>query len=341
MIKEIDPRSGEVLRHIVELYCQTGSPVGSKTLSNFLNFPISPATIRNIMAALEDVGCLYSPHTSAGRIPTPAGLRFFVNDLIDYDRIDNSCTSLIDLGDEKSINDVANDVTSSLTNMLNCVSIFMAPKRDAYLKKIEFIKLDEKRALVVLVTADGDVENRIISLSHDTNQQDLLQIGNYLSSIIYGKTLNQAKITLAQEIAQSKFELGVVSLNIAMEGLEVLSSNVPQDKLYIKGKTTLIKEDDKPQDLNKLRNLLNTLEEKEKIYNLLNATVEAKCIQIYIGSENAQEELSENSVVLAPYYDSSQEVVGAIGVIGPLWMQYSKVLPTVKQAAEAISKVLK
>lgn len=336
MIKEIDPRSGEILRHIVELYCQTGEPVGSKTISQFLNIPLSPATIRNIMSALEDVGCLYSPHTSAGRIPTPAGLRFFVNDLIDYQNIDNYPILC-----EQSVDELGHEVTSSLTSILNCVSIFMAPKRQCFINQIEFIKLSPNRALVVLVTSDGDVENRVITFSHNVEQDELIRISNYLSSKVYGKTLTQAKLMIARELAESKFELSLLAKDIAMNGLDMLSSILSEEKLYIKGKTTLIKEADKPQDFQKLRDLLDALEEKEKINSLLNATIEAKCIQIYIGSENQQEELSESSVVCAPYSDSSNNVVGAIGVIGPLWMPYSKVLPVIEKTADAISRILK
>lgn len=340
-LEELDKRSREVFRHIVDAYVETGEPVGSKVLSSRLNMSLSPATIRNVMAELEMAGLLYAPHTSAGRLPTEAGLRFFVHGILEIGdlhpqeqkEIEQKCKAT-----GNSLSDVLEDATKALCGLSRCAGIVMAPKSEAILKHIEFVSLSAGRVLVVLMTEDGLVENRIIEIPPGIPPSSLIEAGNYLNNRLSGKTLKEAKAQILGELEDKKSQLNLLTSKVVEEGLAIWGGKGTSTSLIIRGQSNLLQEVRHMEELNQIRTLFEALDAQEELLELLDASIAADGVQIFIGSENSLFQLSGCSLIVSSYSGDQGRIVGAIGVIGPARLNYSRIIPMVDYTAKLISK---
>lgn len=335
---DLNQRSIDIFRHIVDAYMETGEPVGSRTLSRRLTQNLSPATIRNVMADLEDAGLLYAPHTSAGRLPTEKGLNFFVHGLLEVGditaqerkQLENACQS-----QGRHVSEVLEQATQALSGLSQCASIVFAPKTDSTLRHIEFVHLAPGRVLVVLISEDGVVENRLLEASASLTPSILEQATNYLSHQLKGRTLKQLLANMAEDLALVNQQIDQLAADLVTQGLAAWTNDVKHPSLIVKGQTHLI---DHATDLDHIRLLLQALEGKETLCELLDSTVHAHGIQIFIGSENSLFNMAGCSMVVAPY--QKNQVVGAIGVIGPTHMNYGRIIPLVDFTSKAVERLL-
>lgn len=340
-LEELDKRSREVFRHIVDAYVETGEPVGSKSLSSRLGMSLSPATIRNVMAELELAGLLYAPHTSAGRLPTEAGLRFFVHGILEIGdlapqeqkEIEHRCRA-----SGKNLSDVLEDATKALCGLSRCAGIVLAPKSEAILKHIEFVGLSPGRVLVVLITEDGLVENRIIEIPPGIPPSNLIEAGNYLNNRLAGKTLREAKVQILGELEEKKSQLDLLSSKVVEEGLAIWAGKGTSTSLIIRGQSNLLQDVRHMEELNRIRNLFEALDAQEELLELLDASIAADGVQIFIGSESNLFQLSGCSLIVSSYSGDKGRIVGTIGVIGPARLNYSRIIPMVDYTAKLISK---
>jgi len=343
-VAELNKRSVEIFRQLVDAYIETGEPVGSRTLSRRLNEQLSPATVRNIMADLEEAGLLYAPHTSAGRLPTDEGMRFFVHGLLEVGDIDNFERQQIEqecLRTGKSLEDVLQKATTMLSGLAQCAGLVMAPKTDSFLKHIEFVHLAPGRALVVLISQDGLVENRIIDIPHNITASMLQEASNYVGHYLANCTLNDVRTALAEELKQEHNELDSLTAKVVEAGLGMWSGDDASPTLIVKGQSQLLSNVTEVTELDKIRDLFNVLDAKETIHQLLDASVKAEGVQIFIGAENNLFNLSGCSMVVAPYHNSDQKIIGAIGVVGPTRMNYGRIIPLVDFTAKMVGKFIK
>lgn len=344
-LREINQRSNEIFKQLVESYVETGEPVGSRTISRKMQQPLSPATIRNIMADLEDAGLLYAPHTSAGRLPTDQGLRYFVNALLEVGDIElNEKKQIEELATstDKNIDDLLDILTDKLSGLSHCASIVMAPKIESPLHHIEFIHLSSERALVILVTQEGTVENRIITLPADFTPGILTKAAQYLNKYIYGKTLTEAIAFIKEQKILDQSNLDELTSKVVKQGLAMWSGHDQKNSsLIIKGQANLLKSVQEIQDLEQIKHLFSTLDAKDSMAKLLDSTLQAEGIQIFIGAENKLFSNAGCSMVVAPYKNSSQKIIGAIGVVGPQRMNYGRIIPLVDYTSKLISKLIK
>lgn len=340
-LEELDKRSREIFRHIVDAYVETGEPVGSKFLSGRLSAALSPATIRNVMAELEMAGLLYAPHTSAGRLPTEAGLRLFVHGLLEIGDLAPQERKEIERRCEatgKNLSDVLEDATQALCGLSRCAGIVLAPKSEAILKHIEFVSLSSERILVVLITEDGLVENRIIETSSGIPPVSLIEAGNYLNSRLVGKTLKEAKAQVLGELEENKTQLDLLSSKVVEEGLAIWAGQGMATSLIIRGQSNLLQDVRHMEELNRVRALFEALDAQEELLELLDAAIAAEGVQIFIGAESSLFQLSGCSLIVAPYSGDQGRIVGAIGVVGPARLNYSRIIPMVDYTAKLISK---
>jgi len=342
-LEELDKRSREVFRHIVDAYVETGDPVGSKTLSQRFGASLSPATIRNVMADLEGAGFLYAPHTSAGRIPTEAGLRLFVHGILEIGdltpeeqkELEQNCRTK-----GKSLSSVLEDTTKALSGLSRCAGIVLAPKSDSILKHMEFVALSPGRVLVVLITEDGLVENRIIETPHGIPPSSLVEAGNYLNARLTGKTLNEAKARILGELEDNKSQLDLLTSKVVEDGLAIWAGKGTATSLIIRGQSNLLQDVRHGEELNRVRMLFEALDTQQELLELLDAAIDADGVQIFIGSESNLFQLSGCSLIVSPYSTDNGRVVGAIGVIGPSRLNYSRIIPMVDYTAKLISKTI-
>jgi len=341
-ISELNERSREIFRLIVDTYVETGEPVGSRTLARRGRLDLSPASIRNVMADLEEAGLLYAPHTSAGRLPTEAGLRLFVNGLlevgglseIERQSIEGRCAAA-----GKSLSQTLVEATSALSGLSRCASVVIAPKTERPLKHIEFVPLSPGRALVVLVTEDGVVENRLIDVPLGTPPSTLQAATNYLNSRLLGRTVDEAKNAVVTEIESRRAQLDELTTKLVEAGLASWGGG-ERSALIVRGQANLLEDVTALADLERLRTLFDMLETKETMVRLLDATREGEGVQIYIGSDNPLFGVAGCSVVVAPYGNSREKLVGAIGVVGPTRINYARIIPLVDYTAKVIGRML-
>lgn len=342
-LEELDKRSREVFRHIVDSYVETGEPVGSKSLSGRLDMSLSPATIRSVMADLEANGLLYAPHTSAGRLPTEAGLRLFVHGILEIGdlapqeqkEIDQLCKST-----GKNRADLLEDATKALCGLSRCAGIVLAPKSESILKHVEFVNLSPGRVLVILITEDGLVENRIIEVPSGIPPSSLIEAGNYLNSRLAGKTLHEAKTKILGELEENRSQLNLLSADVVEKGLAIWAGKGTATSLIVRGQSNLLQDVRHVDELNRIRTLFDALDTQEELVELLDAAIAAQGVQIFIGSENDLFSLSGCSLIVSPYSADEGRVVGAIGVIGPARLNYSRIIPMVDYTAKLISKTI-
>lgn len=341
-INELNERSREILRQVVDSYLETGEPMGSRTLSRRLTQSLSPATIRNVMADLEDAGLLMAPHTSAGRIPTEAGLRLFVHGLLEIgdlseDERNNIDTQCVAAGKNPSL--LLEEATQALSGLAQLAGVVVAPKADRPLKHIEFVHLGPGRALVVLVMVDGMVENRIIDVPVGTLSSALVTAGNYLNARLAGRTLEEAKAAILEEIETHRAQLDELTRRLVEAGLANWGGP-GTETLIVRGQSKLLHDVTALEDLERLRALFGLLETRESMLRLLEATRSGPGVQIYIGSENALFGISGCSMIVAPYSNGREQIVGAVGVIGPARMNYARIIPMVDYTAKVIGRLL-
>ena len=342
MSADLNARSREILRHVVDSYVESGEPVGSRTLSRRLGQMISPATIRNVMADLEDAGLLYAPHTSAGRLPTSAGLRMFVNGLLqmgalsqdERTNIENQCAV-----DGRSLPDTLAEATSLLSGLSGCAGLVLAPKTDRPLKHIEFVSLGPGRALVVMVTEDGVVENRVIDVPRDIPISSLTMASNYLNARLIGRTLPEARGEILEDIQQQRSELDELTAKLVQTGLASWAGG-NTGQLIVRGQSNLLDNVSNVTDLDRVRGLFDALETRETMLKLIDVTNAGEGVQIFIGAENALFDHAGCSMIVTPYANRSEQIVGAIGVIGPLRLNYARIIPLVDYTAKVIGKLI-
>ena len=342
-VAELNDRSIEVFREIIDTYIETGEPVGSRTLSRRLRQPLSPATIRNVMADLEEAGLLYAPHTSAGRLPTDAGLRYFVDGLLEVGDIKEPERAEIERRCKSSglsIDSVLEQASSMLSGLSSCAGLVMAPKSDSLLKHLEFVHLAPGRALVVLISQDGNIENRIIDLPPSITQSVLNEASNYLSARIFGRTLVDARHMIMEELRQQKAQLDELTTKVVEMGLGVWAGGERGGSLIVKGQSHLLDSVTELTELDQIRTLFQTLDTKETLQQLLDASIQAEGVQIFIGAENSLFHVSGCSLVVSPYHNAEQKIIGAIGVIGPSRMNYSRIIPLLDYTAKIVGKLL-
>ena len=347
MITELNERSREILRHIVDSYLESGEPIGSRTLSKRLNLNLSPATIRNVMADLEDSGLLFSPHTSAGRLPTDAGLRLFVDGILEIGNLTEDERQSIDIqcaGSPNSLEGLLEDATSALSGLSRCASLVLAPKTGSPLRHIEFVNLSPGRALVVLVTESGIVENRVIQTPRGMPPSGLVEATNYLSARLVGRTLSEAYEEIMAELDSHRAELDELTTRVVESGLAMWAGDESgggrQGSLIVRGQAHLLEDVTAVADLEKIRALFMALETKEEMLRLLSLTDTAEGVQIFIGADNTLFNLAGCSMIVGPYKNAEETIIGAIGVIGPTRINYAHIIPMVDYTSKLISRLL-
>jgi len=337
---ELTDRMREIFGLVVEAYLERGSPVGSKSLIGSVS--LSPASIRGVMQELEERGLLTHPHTSAGRVPTETGLRLFVDGIMQASVPDPRERAAIErqIVRDQPIEDVLAAASATLSGLSQAAGVVMAPKRELRLKQLAFVPLAPDRALAVLVGSDGGVENRIVSLDPGTSSSALEQVANYINARLSGLTLAEAEARLRTEIRQRRDALDTTAAELIATGLAAWSvDHARRPVLIVRGQANLI-DAAAADDLNRVRQLLDELENREEIARLLGAARDATGCRIFIGSENRMFALSGSSVIAAPYRGSEGEVVGVVGVIGPTRLNYARVVPMVDFTAQVLTRLM-
>ncbi|MBX6746115.1 MAG: heat-inducible transcriptional repressor HrcA, partial [Acetobacteraceae bacterium] len=315
----LDSRSAQVLRELVELYVQTGEPVGSRTLSRRLPLGLSPASIRNVMADLEEAGLLYAPHTSAGRLPTDRGLRLFVDGLLEFgdlaeeerDAIAARCSA-----SGRSLHETLAEAGQMLSGLAGAAGLVVAPKTDAPVRHIEFVALGPGRALVVLVTGNGQVENRVIEVPPGLPPSALVQASNYLNARLAGRTLEETRAGVEAEIAANRTALDALTNQVIEAGLATWSGG-SGGSLIVRGQARLLENLDQLARVQEIQALFERLEAQETVLRLIELAQRGEGVQIFIGAESGLFDTAGLSMVVAPFRDGQERIVGALGVIGP------------------------
>lgn len=344
ILEEMNDRSREVFRRVVEGYLSTGEPVGSRTLTRTLSQKVSAATVRNVMQDLEYLGLLDSPHVSAGRIPTQQGLRMFVDGLLEVDELAMEDRAALDqtLGDNASdVSNLLDRVGSALSGVTHGASLVLTPKHEAPIRHIEFVSLAQDRALVVLVFADGHVENRIFTPPPGQTPSSMREAANFLNALIEGRTLSELRSEFTKEIKKRRQEIDSLSQELVESGLAIWSDDAADSaRLIVRGRSNLLGEQGAEEDLERIRVLFDDLERKRDIAEFLELTETGDGVRIFIGSENKLFSLSGSSLVVSPYMNADRKIVGAVGVIGPTRLNYGRIVPIVDYTAQLVGKLI-
>ena len=344
ILDEMNNRSREVFRRVVEGYLSDGEPVGSRTLSRDFSEDISAATIRNVMQDLEFLGLLGSPHTSAGRIPTQLGLRMFVDGILEVSEVDKNDRKKIDqiVSDETNqVENILDNISTTLSGVTQGASLVLTPKREAPIKHVEFLPLSANQALVVLVFADGHVENRLFKPPPGQTPSSMKEAANFLNAIMEGNTLSEAKKLIKNEIDYRRQELDTSARDLVQSGLALWEDTEERhERLIVKGRSNLLNESAQQEDLDRIKNLFDDLERKRDIADFLELTEKGEGVRIFIGSENKLFSLTGSSLVVSPYMNSDRKIIGAVGVIGPTRLNYGRIVPVVDYTAQLVGKMI-
>lgn len=345
-LAKLDQRSRDIFRRLVQSYLETGEPVGSRTISRILPINLSPASVRNVMADLEDAGLVYSPHTSAGRLPTEQGLRFFVDALLDFDPLSLTQQAEIDAGVAaldltKTREGVLADATNLLSGLSHCAGLVVTSKANVRLRHIEFVDLRPGKALVVLVGEDGTVENRAIDVPPGLPASTLAKASAYLSRRFHNRSIPEIRRFMTREADELKRELDELSAKVVEAGLATWAGDGEAQKtLIVRGQAHLLEGTNALEELERLRRLFDDLENKQELIQLLGLAEDGEGVRIFIGSENRLFSLSGSSLVVAPYRDQEQNIVGVLGVIGPTRLNYARIVPMVDYTARALGRLI-
>jgi heat-inducible transcriptional repressor len=339
----LDSRAAAVLREIVEQYVETGDPVGSRTLARRLPLSLSPATIRNVMADLTDAGLLFAPHTSAGRLPTDRGLRLFVDGLLQFGDLRDEEREVIShalAARGRSLQDTLADASSMLSGLSQAAGLVLAPKSDGAIKHIEFASLGSGRALVILVGADGQVENRVIEVPAGIPPSALTSAANYLNARSAGRTLVELRRAVAEEMTEDRGQLDALSASVVEAGLATWSEAGRGGALIVRGQARLLADVTQIENLAAIQVLFDRLETQETMLRLLELAEQSDGVRIFIGAESAVFGTSGVSMIVAPARNEADRIVGAIGVIGPTRINYGRIIPVVDYTARVIGRLL-
>ncbi|MDB5999333.1 MAG: heat-inducible transcription repressor HrcA [Rhizobacter sp.] len=335
----LDDRAKTLLKTLVERYIADGQPVGSRTLSRASGLELSPATIRNVMADLEDLGLIASPHTSAGRIPTARGYRLFVDTMLTTKPFGRGTPA--DMAHEPLLPDQPQKVIANaaqlLSNLSHFVGVVTAPRKGSVFRHIEFLRLSDKRVLVILVSPDGDVQNRVIFTAHDYTQQQLIEASNYLTANYSGLTIEEVRERLKTEVDELRGEIAALMQAAVQVGTDAMADN--EDQVVISGERNLLKLQDYSTDMDALRKMFDLFEQKPQLMRLLDVSSRAEGVRIYIGGESMVVPFEELSVVSAPY-EVDGKVVGTLGVIGPTRMAYDRMIQIVDITSRLVTNAL-
>jgi heat-inducible transcriptional repressor len=339
-------RPREVFRHLVDAFLTSGEPVGSRTLSQRLPLTLSPASIRNVMADLEAMGLLYAPHTSAGRVPTEKGLRLFVDGLLEVGDLDPAERGIIEArmsGTGRGVEDVLTQATTLLSGLSRCAGLVVTAKADAPLKHVEFVAVAPGKALVIMVSDDGQVENRVIDTPSGLPGSALAEASNYLNARLSGRTIDAAKSEILAELDGERAELDTLTAKVVAEGLATLASPLGAEAekvLIVRGASHLLDTVEARADIERVRSLFDDIERKNDLVRLLELARDGDGVRIFIGSENRLFSLSGSSIIAAPYANAAGKVVGVIGVLGPTRLNYGRIIPMVDHTAKVIGRLL-
>jgi len=347
ILQSLDLRSRDIFRRIVESYLRDGEPMGSRNLARMLPATLSPATVRNVMSDLEQLGLIYAPHISAGRLPTQQGLRFFVDafmelgDLTEDERRSIE-TQLKAASSGATLEQMLTDASQMLSGLSRGAGLVLASKSEVPLKHIEFIQLDPGRALAIMVSQNGDVENRVVELPAGVTASQLIEASNYLTAHVRGRTLAEAKTEIARRRQETQSALDALSQELVERGLAIWAGSeagLPA-RLIVRGRANLLENLTAQADIDLLKHLFEDLETQESMVQLLDLAEAGSGVRIFIGSENKLFSLSGSSLVVAPYRDKDARVIGALGVIGPTRLNYARIVPMVDYTAQLISRML-
>ena len=344
MITELNERSREIFQRIVDAYMATGAPVGSRTVSKHLSAQLSPATVRGVMADLEDSGLLFSPHTSAGRIPTDRGLRLYIDGLMEVGNIAPEDRKQLDgmaAATGKSVEGLLGDATSMLSGLAHATGLVMAPKTESPLRHIEFLPLSPGRALVVMVAENGIVENRVIETPADLPASALVEATNFLSQRLAGRTIAEAQGSIIDELATRRAQLNELTRGVVESGLATWSGGAGDaGALIVRGQAHLLEDVTQLAELERIRALFEALETRETMLRVLELADRAEGVQIFIGADDALFNVAGCSMVVGPYRNEQNRIIGAIGVIGPTRINYSRIIPMVDYTAKLLSRLM-
>ena len=344
ILDDMNGRTREVFRRIVESYLENGEPMGSRTLSRSLSEQISSATIRNVMQDLEFLGLLDSPHISAGRIPSELGLRMFVDGLLEVNALDQSDREKLNQSVRIGEGDVAETldrIGSALSGLTQSASLVLTPKQEEPIKHIDFVSLAPDRVLVVLVFANGEVENRLFTPPLGQTPSALRQAANFLNSLIEGRTLSEVYAVVSKEVAERRQEIDELAKGMVEKGIAVWQDRgETNERLIVRGRSNLLEPDTEEKDIERVKSLFDDLERKQDIADFLDLTEKGDGVRIFIGSENKLFSLSGSSLVVSSYMNADHKVIGAIGVIGPKRLNYGRIVPIVDYTAQLVGKII-
>ncbi len=344
MITALNDRSRTIFKIIVDSYLTTGQPVGSRTLSRNQHISLSPASIRNTMADLEESGLLFSPHVSAGRLPTEQGLRLYIDGLMqagevsakDRLEIEASCSKT----QGQSVDTMLEQATNLLSGLSSCASLVIAPKSRALVKQIQFVPLAPCKVLAILVLNNGLVENRVLETKADIPAHALIQASNYLNDKLTGRSFEAAQAEILSDIAAHKTQLDALTQTLVSRGLALPDVDTGSGRIIIRGQSHLLEDVKALEDLDRARTLLTYLEEQQKMLGLLSMVEDASGVQIFIGAENPIFNQAGWSMVISPYKNRDQKIIGAIGVIGPTRLDYDRIVPMVDYTSHVVGQLI-
>ncbi|WP_083445019.1 heat-inducible transcriptional repressor HrcA [Pseudorhodobacter aquimaris] len=344
VISEMNERSREVFRRVVEGYLASGDPVGSRSLTRTMSEKISAATIRNVMQDLEYLGLLGSPHTSSGRIPTQMGLRMFVDGVLEVGEVASDDRDLIDAtmsNNQSGVSSLLDRVGSTLSGITHGASLVLTPKHEAPIKHIEFVSLGPDRALVVLVFADSHVENRLFTPPPGQTPSSMREAANFLNALAAGKTLSELRKSVSAEIKKRRQEIDTLAHQLVETGLaDWQNAGEQSERLIVRGRANLLDGSTEAFDVERIRHLFDDLERKRDIAEFLELTEDGEGVRIFIGSENKLFSLSGSSLVVSPYMNADRKIIGAVGVIGPTRLNYGRIVPIVDYTAQLVGRLI-
>jgi heat-inducible transcriptional repressor len=342
-LAELDERARDIFRRIVETYLETGEPVGSRTVSKG-GVQLSPASIRNTMQDLTQMGLLSAPHASAGRLPTHAGLRLFVDGLLEIGDLGEQERREIEsrlAGHNRSLQEALDEASAILSGLTGGAGVVVTPVRDSGVKHVEFVPLGDDQALAILVFEDGGVENRLMRLQPGVTPSTLQEAANFLNVKLKGRTLGEAKAEMGHELERARRQLDEAAARLVEDGLAAWSGGEGVERaLIVRGRARLLDDPHAAEDLERVRMLFDDLEQKGQLIGLLDDVREAQGMRIFIGAETRLFSLSGSAVIAAPYMTGRHKVMGAIGVIGPARLNYARVIPLVDYTARVLGRML-
>ena len=345
-LANLSARARDIFRRIVDSYLSTGEPVGSRNLSRMLPVALSPASVRNVMQDLEELGLIYAPHASAGRLPTQQGLRFFVDALLDFGDLGKEDRTLIDsqvraAAEGGGFEGALAETTSLLSNLAHGAGVVLTTKSDLRLRQVEFVRLEPNRALAVLVAEDGSVENRVIATPEGMPASALIEASNFLNSRVRGRTVSEAMGEIEASRLTARQELDEIAARLVEAGLASWSGPAGgREQLIVRGQANLLDDVRAAEDLERVRTLFADLETKREVIELLHRAEQGEGVKIFIGSENKLFSLSGSSMIAAPLrVDGEHHIAGVLGVIGPTRLNYGRIVPMVEYAAQVLGEI--